>query len=146
MADEVSESFTVIRTLLAANLTLQAALGASAATFRCYAADQVPALPIFPYILVDYATGDDVQGLGGVRLLTKPLMLVRLVNRGPIDATLRSLDKAMDTVLQNISRQISNGYVISCERVRPHRLSYQDEANNKFNETGGMYRFHVSKQ
>lgn len=146
MADEVNESFTVIRTLLAANAMLQAALGATSTAFRCYAADQVPGTPVFPYILIDYASGEDVQGLGGVRLLTKPLMLVRLVNKGPIDANLRSLDVSMDTVLQNISRQISGGYVVSCERARPYRHSYQDAANNKFNETGGFYRLHVSKQ
>lgn len=147
MADEVDESFAVLRELLFASATLQAGLGSTSAAFRCYAPNEVPDEPVYPYVLLELASaGDDVGGFG-VRLMTRPLMLARLVQRGSWDANCRALNEAMDGQLQGKANQSSGGYTVSgVVRERPYRFAYRDGAGNKFNEGGGYYRLNVSKQ
>lgn len=140
MADEVNEAFAVIKARLFTSAALKATFGATSSTFRCYAVDQVPQSPTFPYILMDFAAGTDFQGLGTIRIDSRPLMLVRVVNRGPVDATVRAADKEMDSILQTTVRSRSGDYVFSIRRESPYRFNYTDGANNKFSESGGRYR------
>lgn len=141
--DEIDESYAVIRALLFAVEALQDGLGSTSGSFRCYAPNEVPDEPTFPYALVEFASaGEDVGGFG-TRLMTRPLVLVKLVQCGSWDATCRQLQKAMDDALQGVRAEPSGGYVISIVRERPHRFAYRDAGQNKFNEGGGYYRLHV---
>lgn len=146
MADEIGETFKLLRATLFANPTLQGGLGNTSDAFRFYAPDQVPSTPLYPYGLIEFVAGGDVKGVGGVRLMTTPLMLVRLVNKGPVDEHMMALTSATDAALSAVVATVSGGFVFSIERERPHRRFYQDAANTKFNEAGGYYRCHVRPQ
>jgi hypothetical protein len=147
MADEVDESFAVLRALLFVSATLRAGLGSTSTTFRCYAPNEVPDNPVYPYVLMEFASAAEDVGGFGVRLLSKPLMLVRLVQLGSWDANCRTLNQAMDDSLQGVKNQNSGGWNISgIVRERPYRFPYRDAGGNKFNEGGGYYRLRVSKQ
>lgn len=147
MADEVDESYAVLRALLFAAPALQTGLGNTATSFRCYAPNEVPDKPIYPYVLMEFASGAEDVGGFNVRLLSQPLMLVRLVQMGTWDANCRALSQAMDDALQGVTNQNSGGWNISgIVRERPYRFPYRDSGGNKFNEGGGYYRLRVSKQ
>ena len=98
-----------------------------------------------PYCLFGFQSGQDVQGLGDVRLLTRPLYFAKLVFLGPsitsaIDTALDELDDAM----AKVKVAVSGGYVISARRFSV--LDY-DEAgvnNEQIIHRGGLYRLEVS--
>lgn len=139
MADEVNEGFRAIRTQLLANSTF------AALSVPVYGPNQVPQGATGPYCLMDYAAGTDVDGLGTVRLMTEPLFLIRIVNKGPVTGAVRTADKAMDDVIQRTDAIVLGDYEFSARREKPHFHAYKDEANNQFVETGGFYRYYITK-
>jgi hypothetical protein len=139
MADEVSEAFKISYQLLHADAQIEALV-----SDRIYQ-EFVPPNESGLYILGSFLTGADVPALGTVRLLSQPLILWRVVRKGQLNADVRALDVRMDAVLQGVSATVSGGYVFSVRRERPYRRTYFDEANNVITETGGQYRYHVSR-
>lgn len=99
----------------------------------------------FPYCLFGFQAGQDVQGLGLVRLLTRPLYFAKLVFQGSatsmIDTALNELDDAMGKV----SVDVSGGYVISARRISILDYEERDASNNPIFHRGGLYRLEVSE-
>lgn len=97
-----------------------------------------------PYCLYGFQSGQDVQGLGIVRLLTRPLYFVKLVFMGhptsTIDAALNELDDAM----AKVSVAVSGGYVISARRMTMVDYEERDPNNVPIFHRGGLYRLEVS--
>ena len=100
-----------------------------------------------PYCLFGFQSGQDVQGLGDVRLLTRPLYFAKLVFKGPnvtsaIDTALDELDDAMSKV----KAVTSGGYVVSARRFSALDYDEPDAADCKpIIHRGGLYRLEVSK-
>lgn len=140
MADEINEAFNASYDLLHADAQLVALVAD-----RIYQ-HQVPPNTTALYLLGEFAAGSDVNGGFGVRLLTSPLILWRVIRKGQLNADMRNADVRMDTVLQSTRAVTSGGYVVSIVRERPHRRTTYDAANNAFEETGGFYRYHISRQ
>ncbi len=141
MADEVNEAFKVTYQLLHADSQLEALVGD-----RIYdSSAPASAVTAGLYILGDFFGGGDVSGLGIVRLQSNALMLWRVVRKGQMDANMRAAVVRMDAVLQSQSATISGGYEFSIRRERPHRRTFYDAANNQFTESGGYYRYFISK-
>lgn len=104
------------------------------------------------YVLYGFQAGSDVQGLGTVRLLTRPLYFVRAVKKdGFPDSNFNIVTNRIDEVIQNSVRSTktssdgATGYVISARRVQP--ISYTEP--NPTSEipifhVGGLYRMEVS--
>ena len=89
--------------------------------------------------------GQDVPGVGLARLQTNPLILWRVVRKGQLNADVRNADVRMDTVLRNVTAGVSGGFVFSVRREAPYRRTYYDGANNLFTESGGLYRYYISR-
>lgn len=138
MADEVNEGLKTLRGRLIADTAF------AALSVPVFAADQVPQDQATPYVLIDPAAGADVNGSGTSRIMSSTSFLVRVVNKGSVDAAVRAADKAMDAALQSIAAVASGDYVFSARRETPYRRSYRDGANNLWSESGGFYRLFVA--
>lgn len=97
-----------------------------------------------PYCLFGFQSGDDVQGLGDVRLLTRPLYFAKLVFKGSptsaIDTALNELDDAM----AKVKAVTSGGYVISARRFSILDYEETDTDGQPITHRGGLYRLEVS--
>lgn len=142
---EVVENW--LHDVLVADSTLN---GIVAGRVTKYAAKQNTASP---YIIYGLQAASDVQGLGTVRLLTRPLYFVKAVKKdGFPDSTFNIVTNRIDEVVGKAvrgSKTSSDGlttYVISGRRVQP--ISYTEP--NPTSEipifhVGGLYRLEVSK-
>ena len=107
---------------------------------------QVPQGSTF-HVLGDVMGGGDVQGVGGTVLLSNPLLLWRVVQKGQISDPQRNAAQLMHAALHGVRAVISNGWVITITRnLNPstHRRVFYDGANNAWTETGGYYRYSIS--
>lgn len=104
-----------------------------------------------PYIIYGFQAGDDMQGLGTVRLLTRPTYFVRGVKKGFPDANFNIVTNRIDEVLGKVVRNTktsSDGlttYAISGRRVQV--ISYTEPnptSDQPIFHVGGLYRFEVS--
>lgn len=139
MAEEVSEAFKLSYGLLHGDAQLVALVGE-----RIYQA-QAPQGVTGLYILGDAIPGQDVWGVGGIRLSSDFLIRWRVIRKGQVNADQRSADARMDTVLTNVRASTSGGLVFSIVRERPYTSDTRDEANNIYAERGGLYRYFVSR-
>lgn len=101
---------------------------------------------MMPYCLFGFQSGQDVQGLGIVRLLTRPLYFAKLVFPGPsitsvIDTALDELDDAM----AKVSVAVSGGYVISARRFSILDYEETSATSGEIVHRGGLYRLEVSE-
>lgn len=138
MAIEVERTFDLVYSLLHGNSTIAAKVAT-----RIYDS-HVPQKPTYLYILMEFASGSDVQGTGTARLMTRPLLLIRTVNKGIVTADMLTVDREIDSTLQNVSAVSQNGLTFSARRERPYRRKYYDDAKNLMSEIGGYFRFSIS--
>ena len=142
---EVVENW--IRDVLVADGTLN---GIVSGRVWKYAAKQGSASP---YVLYGFQAGSDVQGLGKVRLLTRPLYFVRAVkNNGFPDSTFNVVTNRIDEVIANAVRDnktSSDGlttYVISARRIQPISFTEKNPTSEiPIFHVGGLYRLEVSE-
>lgn len=99
----------------------------------------------FPYCLFGFQSGQDVQGLGTVRLLTRPLFFVQLIFQGSITSTIETALNEMDAAMAEVSAETSGGYVISGRRMT--MIDYEERASDgkPIFHRGGLYRLEVSE-
>jgi hypothetical protein len=142
--NELSTVRDLIRDLLQANSNFTTVVGTKSYVFR---AKQNEARP---YHIFNFQSATDVQGLGDVRLLTRPIYQSKIVIDGfPTTAVNRALD-AMDEVLGRMKVAVkasdtSNNYVISARRFSPIEYAENNPTNNGLiSHLGGLYRFEVS--
>jgi hypothetical protein len=111
-----------------------------------------PTLPIgtpSPYILIsEQSAGNDVQGIGGLVLMTSPLWLVRAVVHDSDDSSLIPVVDRLHTLLQ---RQPASGVrltslvgtSVACVRVQTHYRAENDDQGHPFREAGHVWRLFV---
>lgn len=98
-----------------------------------------------PYCLFGFQSGDDVQGLGLVRLLTRPLFFVKLVFQGSVTSSIDTALNELDDAMGKVSVSVSGGYVISARRMTILDYEETDAVNNPIFHRGGLYRLEVSE-
>lgn len=145
MAVELTELKNFIYDTLAGDVTLQGLLG-GAPNPRIYA-DQIPqAVLNSGDVALFYRTqspGQDVNGVGTVRLMSEPLMYIAAVRKGQPNAAQKSVDARVDAILKAVRASTSGAHVISIQREMPIDRAYYDTANNRFHDVGGTYRAYV---
>lgn len=141
--DEVEQAKAWIYTVLAANVDIAAAVGT-----RIYA-DYVPEPPAnrtYPYILFDFIAGTDVDGLGTVRLLSKPLFQVRLVTDGRPTTATRKASKRISDVLGVAVHQLSGDFYFTARREQPISRPETDAGTGKkYHNLGGLFRLWIGR-
>lgn len=95
----------------------------------------------FPYILITYMSGYDINALGTTREATWADFQIRVVTEGPPTSTDRQAEKRMDTLLQNTVNNLSGGYRFSARRISViNRPEYDANKQVRYQNIGGMYR------
>lgn len=140
MAHELGPVDNFVHDALAAKTNLNTLVGGQIWRRRA------PQSGTYPYCLFGFQSGPDIQGLGLVRLLTRPLYFAKLVFRGPsvtsaIDTALNELDDAMGKV----SVAVSGGYVISARRLSILDYEETSPTSGEIIHRGGLYRLDVSE-
>lgn len=108
-------------------------------------ADAVPQSAVGHYCLYGFQGGQDFQGLGIVRLLTRPLYYAKLVIFGNISSSARTALNELDDAMSKVSATTSEGYVISARRLSPLSYVERDPNNKPIFHRGGLYRLDVSE-
>lgn len=145
MAAEVTELKNFIYDTLAGDVTLQGLLG-GATNPRIYA-DQIPQTILDSgNVAILYrvqSPGQDVNGVGTVRLMSEPLVYIAAVRKGQPNAAQKQVDARVDALLKVIRAATSGAHVISLQREMPVDRPYFDSANNRFHDIGAMWRGYV---
>lgn len=100
-----------------------------------------PAGATFPYIVMQYVSGTDVYAMGGVRVVSSVVVIVKAV--GPVSqyAALASLADAIDAA---ISGAVNGRSVLSCLRLTA--LDYEEEYSGvRYHHIGGQYSLVVQE-
>jgi hypothetical protein len=98
-----------------------------------------------PYCLFGFQSGQDVQGLGTVRLSTRPLFFAKLVFKGSATSVIDTALDELDDAMGKVSVSVSGGYVISARRMSILDYDETDADNNPIFHRGGLYRLEVSE-
>lgn len=110
----------------------------------------LPQSPTYPSILYGLQAATDFQGLGTVRILTRPLFWIRLITRGhPTAADNLVLDRLDEIIGKAVTQRAistaSDEYILSARRVQPIQFKEDDLKTGGFYiHTGGLYRIEVS--
>jgi hypothetical protein len=102
---------------------------------------KAPPKATYPLIVFQLIDGNDEYVVGGVRLDTELLYLVRVIQRVPTDNP-----DAHDEIAALIDASLTNAsdeYVAHCERDRPISRSYV-EGEVQYEERGAYYRLEVN--
>lgn len=116
----------------------------SVVPYRWLHANKPPQGTPFPYLLITLQTESDTTGVGGVRLLSKPLYYVKAVVDRPSYAVIQPMADRTDDILV-VQKGVLQGSVIVQRSVRQQAIRYEEEANNvTYSHLGGLYRFFLS--
>lgn len=145
MAAELSELKNFIYDTLAGDATLQDLLG-GATNPRVYS-DQIPQTVLDSgNVVLFYRTqspGQDVNGVGTVRLMSEPLIYIAAVRKGQPNNDQKAVDARVDAILKEVRAAASGSHVISLQREMPVDRAYFDSANNRHHDLGGLWRAYV---
>lgn len=131
-------------TLIYATLTADAALVALASK-RVFS-EVGPEGITFPYVLYSFQSGSDQNGVGGVRIFSRPVYRIEAVDKADSFSTAAKIADRIDKVLQNVRGQaVVNGVtyqVDGCVRRTPVRIAEEDQGV-RYNRLGGLYVFYI---
>lgn len=124
---------------LAASSALAALVGV-----RVYNAEKVPQSATLPYVSFQFISGTDYRTMGGRRVMTNTIYLVKAVldiNAGNPHALGQQINEAFDLVLDGIIGVQLNPsmFIQGCERIAPVR--YREDTDGKaYLHYGARYR------
>lgn len=133
----ISESPRVEKWLfqvLTGDATIAAAIGT-----RVYvgAAPNTASFPLVIYAQI--SPGDDLRGVGPVRVWGSPLYVVKAVDKGQSVQGLATLADRIDAVLHAVSGTTTDGRIHFCERERGFRRT-EVIGDQFYQHLGGEYR------
>lgn len=106
-------------------------------------ADQAPQDASLPYVLWQMQSPQpDTVGVGGVRILTNMLWLVKVVDQTESYAgLLKAAADRIDEVLCGLAGQTVGGVTVdSCVRVQPFRMVEDESGGRQYRHLGGIYQ------
>lgn len=110
----------------------------------------LPQKPRYPSIVYSLASGFDFQGLGTVRILTRPLYLVKVVSRGTPTTLVNLCADRIDelvgkTVRETFISTAGDQFAISARREAAVQFVERDPAleGSLYFHLGGLYRMEV---
>lgn len=110
----------------------------------------LPQSPTYPSILFGLQAATDFQGLGIVRILSRPLFWIRLITKGHPTAADNLVVDRLDEIIgkavtQRAISTANDEYILSARRVQPIQFPERDTATGQlYIHTGGLYRIEVS--
>lgn len=133
-----------LKNWLYAKLNGNATVAAGVAT-RIYQS-VAPEKAVYPFVVFDFLIGLDVPGICDARVKTEFQVQVKLLHNKTPGATERTLLETIDSLFQNTTNDISNGYVFTSRRLSA--VDYKEPKPNSaeiFYHIGGVYFVQVSK-
>lgn len=121
-------------TKLAADSSLTAIVGT-----RIYE-QPAPQEAVYPLVVFQLQTTDDVSAVGGIRVMTTAEYLVRVIGQSAnVTSSLLTAAERIDAVLHRASGSVTGGAVIGAVRLRPFVLAETD-GPVQYRHLGGIYR------
>lgn len=110
----------------------------------------LPQSPIFPLIVYSLASDTDFQGLGAVRILTRPLYLVKVVSKGAPTSLVNLAADRVDEIIGKVTKDsfvstAGDMFAVSSRREAAIQFMERDAtvAGNIYFHLGGLYRLEV---
>lgn len=98
-----------------------------------------------PYVTVHVdSTGLDLMVVGGARIWSNPLLVVKAVAKARGWGPLKPVAAAIDAALQNTSGTTDDGSVWSCVRERQYIQVETPDDSPQYRHLGGYYRLLVT--
>jgi hypothetical protein len=130
-------AFTIVR--LRADATMQALVAARIGNAPAAAGTQ------YPYVVLDVLSdGNDLRIVGGIRVWTDPLLLIKAVTKGNNPGQLAPIAKRIDQLLDAQSGTIADGVIVDIYRERGH-LRRELTDGVLYLNMGGEYRYRVQQ-
>lgn len=110
----------------------------------------LPQSPIYPLIVYSLASDTDFQGLGTVRILTRPLYLVKVISRGAPSSLVNLAADRVDEIVGKVTKDsftstAGDMYAVSSRREAAIQFMERDPAaaGTLYFHLGGLYRLEV---
>lgn len=110
----------------------------------------LPQSPIYPLITYSLASDTDFQGLGTVRILTRPLYLIKVISKGAPSALVNLAADRVDEIIGKVTKDTFTStagdmYAVSSRREAAIQFMERDTtvAGNIYFHLGGLYRLEV---
>ena len=104
-----------------------------------------PAGTPIPYVVLDVLSdGTDLRIVGGIRVWTNPLLLIKAITKGNNPGQLRPIAKRIDQLLDRQSGTITDGVIVEVHRERGH-LRRELTDGTLYLNMGGEYRVKVQQ-
>ncbi len=134
--------------ILRDDVTVQGLLGttaeeAAADIFRVWT-DVMPEGAQYPGVVLNFQAGNDTTANGKVRVLTRPLYLVKCCTEGPSYLEAATLATAVGRAIEGASGTVGEVKIGGIYRAQPFR-GHEVRAGVRYNFVGGLYRIFVSK-
>lgn len=130
-------AFDIVR--LRADATMQALVGDRIGNAPAKAGTQ------YPYVVLDVLSdGTDLRIVGGIRVWTDPLILIKAVTKGNNPGQLFPIAQRIDQLLDRQSGTITDGVIVDIYRERGHLRRERTDGVLYLN-MGGEYRHKVQQ-
>ncbi len=97
----------------------------------------------YPFVVFQVLSpGNDLVAVGGIRVWSAPLFLIKAVGKGGGTGPLEPIVNRIDQLLHVGSGSVTNGVIEECVRERPHDLPEVSDGV-QFQNLGGEYRIRV---
>lgn len=137
---ELFAAETWLYSVLAADASLAAVVGERIYSEQAWQTDPLPAMPI---VLFQMLSGNDLRGVGAVRVWVDAVYVVRgISDEDGYGGSLKTIADRIDAVLHAASGSNAEGTVVECVRDRPFKMP--ETINGRvYRHLGGVYRLHV---
>ncbi len=141
MAHEIAAGYEFLTATLSGDSTLM-----SLVTGIYRGAAPIDAMP--PFVVMNFQAGQDVRSGNEVRLLSKPLFLVKVVGPSTMMDTIVSAAARADALLQpqqggHSSGTATGAFIDACYRENPFAQEDPPVNGVQWSNLGGLYRLEV---
>lgn len=110
----------------------------------------LPQSPIYPLIVYSLASDSDFQGLGTVRIITRPLYLIKVISRGAPSSLVNLAADRIDEIVGKTTKDTftstaGDAFAVSSRREAAVQFMERDPAaaGTLYFHLGGLYRLDV---
>lgn len=110
----------------------------------------LPQSPIYPLIVYSLAADSDFQGLGTVRIITRPLYLIKVISKGAPSSLVNLVADRVDEIVGRTTKDsftstAGDMFAVSSRREAAIQFMERDPAvaGNLYFHLGGLYRMEV---